>query len=157
MLNRLRRRVALARAKRAVRDGRSDGGSRPGVDVEALLALARQSFVCLQAAWDQADLRTLEAFTTEPLMADLRAQLAQRGPTPNRTEVLALQARLLAVEEIREAFIASVEFSGVIREHVGAAACPFREMWLLAQHKAEAPPAQDHAPPWRIAGVQSLS
>lgn len=148
MLNRLRKRVAARRARSRER--------AEGVDVEALLSLARQNFVRLQAAWDQADLRTLEACTTEPLMADLRAQLAERGPLPNRTEVLALQARLLAVEEIRDAYLASVEFSGVIREQVDAAACPFREMWLLAQPKGP-PAASGSGSGWRIAGVQSLS
>ncbi len=121
-----------------------------GVDIDALLALARQSFVRLQTAWDEADLRALESFTTEPLMADLRCQLQQRGSSCNRTEVVSLHAELLAVEEIHEAYVASVEFSGVIREHVDRAALPFRELWLLAH-------AKHAAPGWRIAGVQSLS
>lgn len=120
-----------------------------GVDVAALLQLARDSFVQLQAAWDAADEQTLATFTTEPLMADLRQQLAERGPAPNCTEVLSLKAELLALEELREAFVASVEFSGLIRERVDSGAAPFRELWLLAQPKA--------APPhWRLAGVQSL-
>ncbi len=120
------------------------------VDVDELLALARQSFVRLQAAWDAADLRALEAFTTEPLMADLRCQLEQRRGGGNRTEVVTLHAELLAVEELREAYVASVEFSGVIRECSERGAAPFRELWLLAH-------AKDAAPGWRIAGVQSLS
>jgi predicted lipid-binding transport protein (Tim44 family) len=104
----------------------------------------------MQAAWDEADIPALAALTTENLLEDLRWQLEQRGPAPNRTEVLKLDARLLAMEELREAFVASVEFSGVIREQLDSGAAPFRELWLLANLKAA-------GRGWRLARVQSLS
>lgn len=145
----LRCRLAARRAKAGVRAR----VRASGVDVEALLGLARQSFVQLQAAWDARDLRTLEAFTTAPLMADLRAQLQDlpgRCAAAERTEVVSLRAELLALEEIHEALVASVEFSGEIRERCDCGATPFRELWLLAHAK--------HEPcGWRLAGVQSLS
>lgn len=119
-------------------------------DVEDLLHVARQSFVQLQAAWDRADLLVLGSLTTEPLLEELRSQLAERGPSPNHTEVLSLDARLLGVEELREAFVASVEFSGLIRERFDAGAAPFRELWLLANVK-------DTGRGWQLARVQSLS
>lgn len=120
------------------------------LEIEEVLRVARQSFVELQAAWDRADLRTLGQLTTEPLLEDLRLQLEQRGPGPNRTEVLRLDARLLGIEDLHEAFVASVEFSGVIRERLDAGACPFRELWLLANVKAA-------GRGWQLARVQSLS
>lgn len=112
--------------------------------------MARQSFVELQAAWDRADLGTLGQLTTESLLEDLRLQLEQRGPGPNRTEVLSLDARLLGLEDLHEAFVASVEFSGLIRERFDASACPFRELWLLANVKSA-------GLGWQLARVQSLS
>lgn len=120
------------------------------LEIEEVLRVARQSFVELQAAWDRADLRTLGQLTTEPLLEDLRLQLEQRGPGPNRTEVLRLDARLLGIEDLHEAFVASVEFSGVIRERLDTGACPFRELWLLANVKAA-------GRGWQLARVQSLS
>lgn len=141
MLNRLRRRVALRRSLRRA-------GGR--ADVDELLRLARMSFVQLQAAWDRADLQALGALTTAPLLAELRGQLELRGPGPNHTEVVALQARLLGMEELREAFVASVEFSGLIRERVDEHAAPFRELWLLANVKSA-------GRGWQLAQVQSLS
>jgi predicted lipid-binding transport protein (Tim44 family) len=143
-LRRLRRRAA---ARRALRRARREG-TRPEAD--ELLSLARQSFVQMQAAWDRADLHTLGALTTEPLLAELREQLELRGGAPNRTEVLALDARLLALEELREAFVASVEFSGLIRERLDDTAAPFRELWLLANVKAA-------GRGWQLARVQSLT
>jgi predicted lipid-binding transport protein (Tim44 family) len=140
-LARLRRRVTLRRRG-------ASAASTP--DVEAFLSVARQSFVRMQAAWDEADLQALAELTTETLLEDLRLQLEQRGPAPNRTEVLKLDARLLAMEELREAFVASVEFTGVIREQLDSGAAPFRELWLLANLKAA-------GRGWRLARVQSLS
>lgn len=141
MLNKLRRRVAERRVRRRLK--------RSGVDVDELLQLARLSFVRLQAAWDAGDLQALSSCMTEPLLEDLRLQLQQRGPAPNCTEVISLRAELKALEDLREAYVASVEFSGVIRERDNSAAAPFRELWLLAQPKHS-------APGWRVAGVQAL-
>ncbi len=120
----------------------------PGVP--EFLLVAQQSFLELQAAWDRADWRALQQLATEPLLEDLREQHALRGPGPNRTEVLELHAELLALEELREAFIASVEFRGLIRESGDAAAAPFRELWLLANVKAA-----DRG--WKLARVQALA
>ena len=120
-------------------------------EVDEFLRVARQSFVRLQAAWDAADWPALSALTTEALAAELRDQLAARGPGPNRTEVLSLDARLLAIEELQEAFVASVEFSGLIREHVDDGAAPFRELWMLAKLKSAAGRG------WQLARVQALA
>ncbi len=123
---------------------------RAGRDADEVLRLARLSFVQFQAAWDRADLQCLAALATAPLLEDLRRQLAERGPGPNHTEVLHVEARLLALEELREAFVASFEFSGLIRERLDVAAAPFREVWLLADIKAD-------GRGWQLAQVQSLS
>jgi len=120
-------------------------------EVDEFLHVARLSFVRLQAAWDAADWPALAALTTETLAAELRDQLEARGPGPNRTEVLSLDARLLAIEELQEAFVASVEFSGLIRERVDERAAPFRELWMLAKLKAAAGRG------WRLARVQALA
>jgi predicted lipid-binding transport protein (Tim44 family) len=141
-------RRGLSRLKRRLGTG---AASVPAaVDVEDFLEVARLSFVKLQAAWDAADLRALAALTTEQLLADLSEQLVARGPAPNRTEVLRVDARLLALEELQEAFVASVEFSGLIRERLDAGVAPFRELWLLANLKAA-------GRGWQLARVQALA
>ena len=129
---------------------RKGPAGRADRDAAEVLRLARLSFVQFQAAWDRADLQCLATLATAPLLEDLRSQLAQRGPGPNHTEVLQLEARLLALEDLREAFVASVEFSGLIREQLDSAAAPFRELWLLAYVKAA-------GRGWQLAQVQSLS
>lgn len=121
---------------------------RPGV--QEFLQVARLSFLELQAAWDRADWPVLQRLATEALLEDLREQHALRGPGPNHTEVLELHAELLSLEELREAFIASVEFRGLIREQGDGDAEPFRELWLLANLKSA-----DRG--WRLARVQALA
>lgn len=152
-VQRLRRLASLARTgplARLRRRRRLGAAALRPREVEAFLLVARQSFVQLQAAWDRADLGALGQLTTEPLLQELRDQLEARGAAPNCTEVLALDARLLSLEELREAYVASVEFSGLIREQFDQGAAPFRELWLLANFKAA-----DRG--WRLARVQSLS
>jgi predicted lipid-binding transport protein (Tim44 family) len=132
---------------RALRRRRARGAS---AEVDEFLSLARASFVQMQAAWDRADLQALGRLATGPLLEDLRCQLQERGPAVNRTEVVSLQARLLSLDDLHEAQVASVEFSGLIQEDQTSSAAPFRELWLLANIKAA-----DHG--WRLARVQSLA
>lgn len=119
-------------------------------DLAAFLDVARRSFVCVQQAWDRADLVALSTFAAAPLLEELRTQLAERGPEPNHTEVVSVEARLLAVEELVEAQFASVEFSGLIREQQGEQPLPFRELWMLAR-------LQGADRGWQVARVQALS
>lgn len=115
---------------------------------QALLAMARDRFVTLQSAWDRADVEALRALTTDGMLDELLAELPQRGPGPNRTDVLSLEARLLAHDRLGALELASVEFSGIVRESPERSATPFREIWMLARDAGE----QD----WRLARQQAL-
>jgi len=134
---------AIARRRLATR-------RRPDHEVAAVLDVARQNFLHLQAAWDAADLPQLARLTTAPLLGELRDQLDRRGPGPNRTEVLHLNAELLGIEELRDAFVARIEFTGLIRERQGDGAAPFRELWMLAKPKAT-------GQCWQLARVLALA
>jgi Tim44-like domain len=115
---------------------------------DALLAMARDRFVTLQRAWDRGDVDALRALTTEVMLDELLAQLPERGPGPNRTDVLSLEARLLAHDRLGALELASIEFSGIVRESPERSATPFREIWMLARDGGE----QD----WRLARQQAL-
>ena len=131
-----------------------------GIDRANLLADMRASFVQVQAAWDAHDLPRLARLTTPEMYDELRGGMfgdasAREAPGDaasagsNRTDVLALRARLLAFEVLPDAYLASVEFGGLIREHPEQGARPFRELWLLAR------PAEAGSP-WRLARHQAL-
>jgi predicted lipid-binding transport protein (Tim44 family) len=122
-------------------------------DAEGFLKAAKSNFILLQAAWDQADMDTLRAMMTDEMLAEISAQLAEReqhtGGAVNLTEVQMLQAQLLGIEELGGEYLASVEFSGMIREDRQSGPSPFREVWNMSKPR-------DGSRGWLVAGVQAL-
>ena len=119
------------------------------LDSAEVLAAARARFLGLQAAWDAGDVQALGHYTTPDMLEELLAVLTSRGDGSSRTDVVTLHAELLELEEFGAAWLASVEFSGLIRESAEQGAVPFRELWMLASSK-------DGAPSWRLARQQAL-
>ncbi len=117
-------------------------------DERALLGAAREQFLRLQAAWDAADLDALRQLTTESMFDEIVAELPARGPMPNRTDVLSLEAHLISHEAVGPLELASIEFSGVVRESADRGAMPFREVWMLAKQPQDGD--------WRLARQQAL-
>lgn len=131
------------------------GSSRPmfaraarTADERDLLGSARRQFLHLQAAWDAGDLDTLRSLTTGPMFDELAVQLPMRGAAPNRTDVISLEAHLISIEAVGQFELASIEFSGVVRESEALGAVPFREVWMLARESSEGG--------WRLARQQAL-
>lgn len=150
----LRRRNADVRAwasRRSAASCRAAPG-RPmpaGLDVPLLLAASSEHFLRLQSAWDRSDLEALQQMTTPQMFHALMDQLPQEGEPANRTDVTELKADLFAFEEVAGALLASVEFSGLVRESPGAEPAPFKELWLLVQNQS----GDDR---WLLAGQQAL-
>ena len=59
-----------------------------------------------------------------------------------------LEAQLLGIEDLGDAYMASVEFNGMIREQPSAGPSPFREVWNMTKPK--------EGGGWLVAGVQAL-
>ncbi len=132
--------------------GAQGWGVPAGFDTEGFLAAAKRNFVTLQHAWDRADISALRSMMTDSMVEEIRTQLEERerssGGRPNKTEVVMLDAKLLGIEESADMYLASVEFSGMIREDDSAGPSPFREVWNMSK------PAQGGG--WLVAGVQAL-
>ncbi|MGC3985977.1 MAG: Tim44-like domain-containing protein [Pseudorhodoferax sp.] len=122
-------------------------------DTDGFLNAAKRNFVTLQSAWDRADISSLRAMMTDAMLGEIQAQLKEReahtGGQSNTTEVVMLDAKLLGIEDTGEDYMASVEFSGMIREEPSAGPSPFREVWNMTK------PKSGHAG-WLVAGVQAL-
>jgi len=119
-------------------------------DVPAFLRNAKTYFIRLQAAWDKADVNDIREFTSPEMFAELRMQLQERGATPNNTDVVSLNAELMGIEDVGSDHLASVKFSGLIKEAPDASAEPFTEIWNLAKPRS----GQGG---WVLAGIQQLS
>ena len=122
----------------------------PGLDGDAVLDAARGRFMSLQAAWDAADVPVLRSLTTPDMLEELLQVLSARESGCSRTDVISLHAELLALEELGAAYLASIEFSGLIRESAETGPVPFRELWMLACSKG------DGSATWRLARQQAL-
>ncbi|CAG9248941.1 putative membrane protein [Paraburkholderia unamae] len=120
-----------------------------GFDTEAFLRNAKVYFVRLQAAWDAGNMDDIREFTTPEMFAEIRVDLAGRGSQPNQTDVVQLNADVLAVEERGSEYLASVRFNGLIREGMGQPAEPFVEIWNLSKSRAS-------GEGWLLAGIQQV-
>ncbi|HYD61108.1 MAG TPA: Tim44-like domain-containing protein [Noviherbaspirillum sp.] len=119
-------------------------------DVNGFLRHAKTYYIRLQAAWDKADVNDLREFTTPEMFGELKQQLLERGASANHTDVVSLDAQLLGIETIGNEHLASVRFSGMIREAENAPAEAFTEVWNLSKPVTG-------AGGWVLAGIQQVS
>ncbi|QNK75566.1 Tim44 domain-containing protein [Variovorax sp. PAMC28562] len=133
--------------------GSQSWGIPSGFDVDGFLIAAKRNFVTLQDAWDRADVSMLRSMMTDDMVEEIRTQLADRaghtGGASNKTDVVALDAKLLGIEEMPDVYLASVEFSGMIREDASSGPSPFREVWNMTKPTGG-------TSGWLVAGVQAL-
>ncbi len=133
--------------------GSQSWGVPADFDTNGFLASAKQNFITLQAAWDKSDINSLRVMMTDEMLNEIKAQLAEReqhtGAGINHTEVAALDAKLLGIEETDSTWLASVEFSGMIKEDPSQSPGPFREVWNMSKPKSG-------SGGWLVAGVQAL-
>jgi predicted lipid-binding transport protein (Tim44 family) len=132
----------------------SQGWTVPaGFDTHGFIEIAKRNFQTLQDAWDRSDMATLRSMMTNDMLAEIRTQLNEREKLlhgqPNRTDVVILEAQMVGIEDLGDDYMASVEFSGMIREQPSAGPSPFREVWNMTR-----PKSGDDG--WLVAGVQAL-
>jgi len=133
--------------------GSQTWGIPDGFDSVGFLTAAKANFVSLQAAWDKSDMPALRVMMTDTMLKEIQAQLAEReahtGGPANQTEVVMIEAHLLGIEDLGDEYMASVEFTGMIREEPSAGPSPFREVWNMIKPKSG-------RSGWLVAGVQAL-
>lgn len=130
--------------------GSAAASARPeGFDADGFTRIAKMIFIRLQAANDEANLDDLRKFTTPELFASLRLDLQERGQSSQQTDVMQLDAELVDTAQENGQWVASVRFSGLIREEVGQGAEPFNELWHLVK-------PLDGGREWAIAGITPL-
>lgn len=142
--------VLPAAAAAPVAGAQQPWGVPADFDTESFLRNAKVHFVRLQASWDAGNLDDIREFTTPEMFAEIKMDLSERGTEVNKTDVVTLEAQLLGIESTPAQHIASVRFSGMIRERAGDPAQPFAEVWNLAK------PVTGTGG-WLLAGIQQES
>jgi predicted lipid-binding transport protein (Tim44 family) len=133
--------------------GSQNWGVPADFDTAGFLKSAKANYVTLQAAWDKSDINALRAMMTDTMLKEIQAQLSERetqaGGVVNVTDVVMIEAQLLGIEDRGTEYMASIEFSGMVREDVSAGPSPFREVWNMTKSKSG-------SGGWLVAGVQAL-
>lgn len=121
-----------------------------GFPVEEFLRNGKRSFIRLQAANDRKDLNDIREYTTPEMFAEISMQLHERGDAVQKTDVDFIDAELLEVADEGDYSIASVRFTGQIRENDGQAE-RFDEIWHVQKDLRDAKSS------WLLAGIQQVS
>lgn len=122
-------------------------GIPAGFDADGFLANAKSYFTRLQSAWDRSDLDELSEFTTTEMFTALTHELRSRAGA-GKSEVLTLDAKLLGIESNAGEHLASVRFTGTLRN--AGELEPFDEVWNLTK-------PIDGKTGWLLAGIQQLA
>lgn len=117
-----------------------------GFDAAGFERIAKMIFIRLQAANDAGQVDDLRKFTTPELFASLRLDLQERAGATQQTDVLELHAELIDTAQENGQWVATVRFTGLIREEAEAGAQPFDELWHLVR-------PLDDSREWAIAGI----
>jgi predicted lipid-binding transport protein (Tim44 family) len=115
-------------------------------DTSAFLANAKSQFIEIQAVWDSGDLDKLREYMTDDLIAEVKPEILARGEG-TQTEVVLLNAELLGIEAVSGGHLASVRYSGMLREAKDAEAFRFEEVWNLYKGDGAG---------WLLAGIQQI-
>ncbi|MDA8258629.1 MAG: Tim44-like domain-containing protein [Betaproteobacteria bacterium] len=118
-----------------------------GFDTEGFLRQAKLNFIRLQAANDRGDMEDIRQFCSPEMAAEIQVQFQERNQLAQETDVVQLDAELLDVSTEANHALASVRFSGQIREEANAAPEAFSEVWHLSK-------PVDGSRGWTIAGIQ---
>jgi predicted lipid-binding transport protein (Tim44 family) len=116
-------------------------------DVDGFLRQAKLNFIRLQAANDRGDMEDIRQFCSPEMAAEIQMQFQERKQLVQETDVVQLDAELLDVSTEATRALASVRFSGLIREEANAAPEAFSEVWHLTK-------LLDGSQGWHIAGIQ---
>jgi len=121
--------------------------ARPDFDEAGFLRQAKLNFVRLQAAYDVGNLDDIRSFTAPEVFAEIRMQYEERDGAAQQTDVIDLTAELIELAEETGQYIASVRFSGLIREASDTPPANFDEIWHLTK-------PVDGTRGWLVAGIQ---
>ena len=121
-----------------------------GFDVAGFVRSAKVHFIRLQAANDERNLDDIREFTTPEMFAEIKMDMAERGSTTQQTDVLTVEAVVLEVVDDATRQVASVRFSGTLREDNKPQTETFDEVWhLIKPHNGSSG--------WLLAGIQQTT
>jgi predicted lipid-binding transport protein (Tim44 family) len=120
----------------------------PGFDAEQFARHAKLNFTRLQQANDKRDVSTMRDYMTPQLYTAIVAELDPMGVAQS-TEIVSLDADVVEVVSENDKHIASVRFTGSLRDKASAETESFDEIWHLEK-------PLDGSSGWLISGIQQV-
>lgn len=117
-----------------------------GFDVAALERQAKVQFIRLQAANDAGNLDDIREFTTPEMFAEIKMDISERGGATQQSDVVRVQSQVLDVVHEPARYVASVRFTGEIKDLGTQESETFDETWHLIQFH--------NIGVWQLAGIQ---
>ncbi len=99
-------------------------------------------------AWDNRDLEDLAPFITPAMQETLKLRI-QYDPTPQTTELLLVDAKLLGMKTENGQEIATVQFDNLIRENSAKQPKNTHEVWVFVQ-------PEDGSSTWRLDSIKPV-
>ncbi|WP_018150922.1 Tim44 domain-containing protein [Leeia oryzae] len=121
-----------------------------GFDVEGFVRSAKVHFIRLQAANDSGNLDDIREFTTPEMFAEIKMDISDRKGAHQETDVVNIDAEVIEVIDESSRQVASVRFTGLIREDKHSPAEPINEIWHLVKPRAG-------NCGWLLAGIQQAN
>lgn len=116
-------------------------------DVAGFVRNAKVHFIRLQAANDAGNLEDIRAFTTPEMFAELKLNMSETSAGQQETDVVAIDAEVIEVAEEASRYVASVRFTGLVREDRNGPAESIDEIWHLVKPR-------EGSGGWLLAGIQ---
>ncbi len=121
----------------------------PGFDSSGFIRQAKLQFGRLQAAYDSGDRNALADVMTPGMMSEVARDLDDRV-AQHATEIVTLNAEVLEVATDDGRYLASVRFTGKLREDGAPAPNSLDEVWNLTK-------PVDGSSGWLLAGIQQVA
>jgi predicted lipid-binding transport protein (Tim44 family) len=138
------------RSSTRVASNATQGAIPADFPVEGFIRNAKAAFIRLQAANDNKDSNDVREYTSPEIYAEIVMQMQERGDAVQKTEVLNIQAELLEVNDGAVFTVASVRFTGQLRENNGTPE-NIDEVWHIQKH------LHDDNAKWLLAGIQQMN
>lgn len=104
-----------------------------GFDEPNFVNSAKKFFVNMQGVFDNGDVNGLREYCSDEVVDHLKAEIESRGSAVNRTDVVTLDAQLIGFETDVDEQVATVAFTGMLREEQDAAASEINELWIMTR------------------------
>ncbi|WP_165352131.1 Tim44 domain-containing protein [Solidesulfovibrio carbinolicus] len=121
-----------------------------GLDEAEFLSGAKALYNRLQTSWDRRDLTDIRGFTSPEVYAEIAHQ-ASEDPTPGKTDILMIEARVIEAGTEGTQTVISVLYDVLLRENqANDQPSQIREVWHISRDQSASKPE------WILEGIQQL-